>query len=542
MDGMGCWLGSVDAGFSGALTSVMTQPMWRRPGVVRAVVVVMVAVLATVLGLVGVPGLLRLVLLGALAAGVGVRLGRDRWLVAGGVFFAVFGVAYVVLRDSIAGFLVAAVAFGAVWWWLTAAQPVVRRLAVGLVGPVVLAVGALPVSLVVNNLTLPRADVDRTVAEITGSLITEHVMQPDRIEQISYFGSQEGHIFTDSSGVPRSFKHYLVHVSDCSDSAVGGRQCDIGARREPLTELLAPFDGTIWWVEVGQKDGRDDHTLMLTPAAYPNVELVLHHVTVLAPRVADFRDSGVRIEPNHLLGLFGAPYAGRSLDVRAGEPLGRYLGDISVNVAAIGAPYFLVSTEGCDGRDPLSLLVRFNPACTRETRLVSYFSVLTPALAEDWRTWGISDLSDIIYTEDEYSRDLFQVRGFGPRGIYFGNVDVQTREQVVTDLTSGRLVRKGEPFVLAEGERLLVALLEPGDIFVTAPDGRGVMGGSFRLGACDAGCGGESPPGRLLEGLPSGVALLIDGEARWAAGIVAPEHVRGVERRLSPYVLRPTER
>jgi len=52
-----------------------------------------------------------------------------------------------------------------------------------------------------SNTNAKRADVEATVRDITGSLVTHHLVEPRWIEKVSYFGAQEGHIHTDSSGV-----------------------------------------------------------------------------------------------------------------------------------------------------------------------------------------------------------------------------------------------------------------------------------------------------------------------------------------------------
>lgn len=509
------------------------------PGRVAALAIPVSFVLATVLGRVGVPGTLHPVLLGAGAVALGVVCHRNRWLVGAGTFFAVFGVLHLALGDVVLAVLAAWVASGAAWWWSAASVPARSRAVLAVLGAPALMAGSLPLALAVNTATLPSADVEATIRDITGSLVTHHLVEPRWIEKVSYFGAQEGHIHTDSSGVLRSLKHYFVQVDDCREKGEDACKEVLARYESALPPVAAPFDGTIRAVESTATDGRAaDFTIHLTPESHPNVEVVLFHVKVLAPEVASYASSGFGFDPlPEPLVILGAPLTGRSMDVAAGTLLGWGIEDLAVNVSAIGEPYQLIGTDGCGG-GVLGTIISVNPACTRETRLVSYFSLLQPALLNEWRTWGIGSVDDVVLGPDEMARDRFlTVRG----GIYFVSTDEETIRASVADLTDR--AADGE-FVLEEGDRLLVAVLDAGEVRVIRADGSGIEG-CFCIARLDARPGerdfGDMSPASLLEGLPVGEPLRLQGDPPYVAGVVAAADVPRVQRLVSGFLVRRTE-
>lgn len=493
-------------------------------------------VLAIALGLAGVPGAIHPALLGAAAMSLGIVLGRNRWLVGAGTFFEVFGVVHLVLGDVTLAVLVAWIASAGAWWWSTASVAMRPRIVLALLGAPALMLGSLPLALAVNTVTLPRADVEATVRAITGTLVTHHLVEPRWIDKVSYMGSQEGHIHTDSSGVPRSLKHYFMQVDDCRPR--GEEACREALERyeTALPPVMAPFDGTIRLVESTAMDGHPmDYTIHLTPAQHPNVEVVVFHVKVLAPEVASFASAGFGLDPlPEPLVIAGAPLSGRSLDVAAGTMLGWGVDDLAVNVSAIGAPYQLIGTDGCGG-GLLGAIISVNPACTRETRLISYFSLLRPELFDEWRTWGIDSVDDVVLTADEMSEDRFlTVRG----GIYFVSTDAATIRTSVGELSTRPA--DGE-FVLDEGDQLLVAMLDAGEVRVARADGSGIEG-CFCIARLDVGPGerdlGDMSPASLLADLPVGEPLTLVGGAPHVAGVVAAPDVSRVQRLVSGFVSR----
>lgn len=493
-------------------------------------------VLAIALGLVGIPGTLHPVLLGASAVCAGAVLGRNRWLIGAGAFFAVFGAVHLVVNDVVVSLLVASATSVAAWWWVTGPAPLRTRLVTAIVGIPALMVGSVPLVLTVNTIVLPRADVDASIQEITGSLVTNHVVEPDWFEKVSYFGSQEGHIHTDSSGARRSLKHYFVQVDDCR--LRGGDACE-QARAKYETELppvMAPFDATIHLVEATASDGRTrDFTIHLTPQSHPNVEMVLFHVKVLSPELASYQSSGLGLDPlPEPLVILGAPLTGPSIDIDAGTVLGWGIEDLAVNVSAIGEPYQLIGTDGCSG-GVLGTILSVNPACTRETRLVSYFSLLDPELMDDWRAWGIGSLDDIVLDSAEMAFDRFlTVRG----GTYFVSADEAMIRSSVEELTASSV---GGEFTLQDGEQLLVAMLDAGEVRVARADGSGIEGCTC-IARLDARPGerenGDMSPVTLLSGLPVGEPLVMQGGAAHVAGVVAAADVGRVQRLVSGFESR----
>jgi len=515
----------------------MLNQLQQRRGLANAAAVFVAVVLALILGFAGVPGLLHPVLLGAFGIALGFFLARNRWMIGAGSFFVAFGIAFFVLRDVVVAFVLAWAITAGVWWWLNKSESLRSRILVGFFGPLGLVLGALPLSLIVNNISLPSVSIETTISEITDSLVTEHLVKPDVIEEVSYFGSQEGHIFTDSSGVLRSLKHYFVQKDDCR--LQGDQACAeaVANYEQRLPEVVAPFAGTIRTVTSSANSGRSlDYTITMTPTSHPNVEVTLFHVKVLAPEIADYEQAGLGLEPfPDILTLFGSARNGRTMDVQAGDPLGWGIEDVSINVSAIGDPYFLIGTDGCDQGGVLGLMLRFNPACTRETKLVSYYSVLAPNLMNDWKTWGIQSIDDIVLSDDEMSRDYFMtIRN----GTYFVNAGEEALRQSVVDLTTKQIAGASEQFELTEGEQLLIAMLDAGEVRVTAADGSGIEGCSCiarmdrRPGESDS---GDQSPASLLSDLPIGVPLTISQGTPFVAGIVAQDQAPRVERLISGF-------
>ena len=495
-------------------------------------------VFAVTLGLLGVPGTTHSLIIGAFAVALGIAFGRNQWLVAAGSFFAVFGATHLLASDVALSVLVAWAASAGSWWWAASRVPTKSRLVLAVAGAPALMLGTIPLALVVNSVTLADADVEATIREISGSLVTEHLVEPRWIEKVSYFGSQEGHIHTDSSGVLRSLKHYFVQVDDCRMRGDDACREVLDRYETELPPVSAPFEGTIRAVESTATDGRAaDFTIHLTPKSHPNVEMVLFHVKVLAPEVASFASGGFGFDPfPEPLVILGAPLTGRSMDIDAGTLLGWGIEDVAVNVSAIGEPYQLIGTDGCGG-GVLGTIISLNPACTRETRLVSYFSLLEPALLDDWRAWGIEAVDDVVLDRDEMTRDRFLTsRG----GIYFVGTDEATIRASVADLTNRPA--DGE-FVLESGDQLLVAVLDAGEVRVVRADGSGIEG-CFCIARLDARPGernfGDMSPATLLAGLPVGEPLRLQGGPPHAAGVVAAVDVPRVQRLVSGFLNRST--
>jgi len=495
-------------------------------------------VIAVTLGLVGVPGTTHSLIIGAVAVALGIAFGRNQWLVAAGSFFAVFGAIHLLAGDVALSVLVAWAASAGAWWWGASRVPTKSRWVLAVAGAPALMLGTIPLALVVNSVTLPDADVEATIREISESLVTAHLVEPRWFDKVSYFGSQEGHIHTDSSGVVRSLKHYFVQVDDCRMRGDDACREVLERFETELPPVSAPFDGTIRAVESTASDGRAaDFTIHLTPKSHPNVEVVLFHVKVLAPEVAAYASAGFGFDPlPEPLVILGAPLTGRSMDVDAGTLLGWGIEDVAVNVSAIGEPYQLIGTDGCGG-GVLGTIISLNPACTRETRLVSYFSLLEPALFDEWRAWGIEAVDDVVLDRGEMSRDLFlTVRG----GIYFVRTDEATIRASVADLTNRPV--DGE-FVLESGDQLLIAVLDAGEVRVVRADGSGIEG-CFCIARLDASPGeqdfGDMSPATLLDGLPVGEPLRLQGGPPHAAGVVAAVDVPRVQRLVSGFLNRST--
>jgi hypothetical protein len=509
----------------------------RRVAVTFAATVLSVG-LALVLWIIGVPSQWHPVIVGLCGVGIGVVAGRDKWFIGTGAFFVVFAVAMRLLEDMVVSFVLAWAVHFVVFWVLSTKQQVslIRLVTGGLLAPLAVAIGSIPLGLFVNSIALPSVNVGQTVADISGTLVTENVVEPTMISAVSYFGSQEGHLFTDSSNSLRSLKHYFELVDDCRRR--GQEACDqaLTTYETSYPEVRAPFDGTIRSIMAGTTEARaEDYTIVMTPTDHPNVEVILFHLKVLDSELRDFADSGLGVGPtSDFMVLIGSPRIGKAMNVTAGQRLGWGLDDISVNVSAIGEPYFLVSTEGCE-RGVLTLLLRLNPACTRETKLVSYFSLLTPEAMSVWKTWGLSSADDVVLSAEEMGRDYFMTVGDTS---YFVNAGEDAIRNSMADLTSKQIGGTGETFEIADGDIVLVALLDAGEIRILDDDGSGIEGCSC-VARLDRRPGekenGDHSPVTVLTDLPVGESLKISGGVPFVAGIVASQDARQVQRLIGGF-------
>jgi hypothetical protein len=517
----------------------MEELLQRRRVAVTFAATVLSVGLALALWIIGVPSQWHPVIVGLCGVGIGVVAGRDKWFIGTGAFVVVFAVAMRLLDDMVVSFVLAWAVHFVVFWVLSTKQQVslIRRVAGGLLAPLAVAFGTIPLGLFVNSIALPSVNVDQTIADISGTLVTENVVQPTMIGAVSYFGSQEGHIFTDSSNSLRSLKHYFQLVDDCRFR--GQEACDqaLMTYETSYPEVQAPFDGTIRSIMAGTTEGRaEDYTIVLTPTDHPNVEVTLFHLKVLDSELLNFADSGLGVGPtSDFMVLFGSPRIGKTMNVTAGQRLGWGLDDISVNVSAIGEPYFLIGTDGCD-RGALALLLKFNPACTRETKLVSYFSLLTPDVMSEWKTWGLSSADDVVLSAEEMGRDYFMTVGDTS---YFVNAGEDAIRKSVADLTSKQVTSTNEVFEIADGDIVLVALLDAGEIRIVGDDGSGIEGCSC-MARLDRRPGeqenGDVSPVTVLTDLPVGKSLKISGGVPFVAGVVASQDAQQVQRLIGGFV------
>ena len=488
-------------------------------------------VLAIILGLVGVPNSLHGAIIGSLGFLVGLKVKQRPVVLGSSVFFLVSSLAMLVNGDMVVAFVLGWLLASASHW-LLARQIGQRGSVLAMVlGPVALVGGAIPLSLLVNNIALPSVDVQETVDSLKGTLITNHIVDPSAIASVSYFGSVEGHIFTDSSGYLRSLKHYFNLKDDCRKKGIDACEAAVADYENSFPQARAPFDGTIRHVIVGSTDGRsEDYTIVMTPEGFDNVEVTLFHLRVLEPELADFvaQTRSPFLDSSYTV-IFGSPRFGRTMNVKSGDLLGWGVDDVSINVSAIAKPYFLIGTDGCD-RGLARWILKFNPACTKQTKLVSYFDVLTEPLAADWKSWGITSAADVILTESEMSRDYFMTAGGTS---YFVAVSEQNIRKSVAALTSREVVADST-FQLADGEALLVAMLAAGEVQIVNGDSSGIAGCNcaVRLDrAPGEDANGDLSPVALLRDLPK-TTLKIRAGAPFVAGVVSSNNLTQVERVL----------
>jgi len=468
--------------------------------------------------------------IGVVVVTIGFFQNRNILIFTSGLFFVVLSIFYLFLKSTLVSGIIAT--FFLIFINIFLNKKNKERISYLKIFfmPIGLVVVATVISLLISIFTISKVNLEDSKSQILEKLVTSQIIEPKNISQISYWGSQEGHVYSDSSLVQRSLKHYLMLEDDCRKQ--GQEKCSeyIKNYESKLPEVKAPFDGTIYLIMRERLDEIPDYAVNIVSKEHPNVTFTLFHIKVLTDELQNFYESGFKLFSldEQLLTLTGSPLVSKGLSVTAGDQIGWGIEDIAVSVSETGVPFLNLGSEVCT-MPVLSLFFKLNPMCLNETQSLSYFELMNDEVFSPWISWGLKNRQDLKLNQDELTTDYFQKIG---EGIYFEPLDFQTRTESVKKLSSSILSQneKNSGFSLLNDESLLVTTEENSSIEIKFATGEGIPNCNCRIEP-----GQSQVPVILFESLPANQLLKIQSSGNFEAGKVNLEDKDKTRRLLGSW-------